>query len=106
MTLLADIVAIVLVWAMPLAITSVTDYFYTPVQLFKIKGERKIIHYTTTVYYRYQYRTTAIRKQVCPLCHKTNSRCRAYVNPITGMRLHIPRRQRGSWRAITRLQTV
>lgn len=100
MTIATYILAIILVWLMPLALTSIVDYFYTPVQVAKIQGERKVIHYATTVYYRYQYRTTVIRKKVCPLCHKTNSRCKAIINPISGRRIHIPRVKHGSWRAI------
>ncbi len=86
MSLLA-IPLILFVWLMPLAITALVNFLYEPATELK-RGVGKMINRGVLVFYKYRYRTTMVHKDVCPLCHESNMRCRVTINPITGVRSH------------------
>lgn len=85
------ILAVSTVWLFPLVVSCLVSLVYDPVVTIRKRGTGRVIEHCTKVYYSYRWKTTVVKKDVCPLCKRSNSRCCVIVNPVTGYRIHFPR---------------
>lgn len=85
---LATIGIVMSVWLCPILITSIIGLMYDPVVKVKRSGTGKVLNMCVLVFYKWRRRTLMVKKEICPLCHRSDMRCRVTIHPITGVRMH------------------